>query len=83
MPLAKEFRNYVFWTIIPAFRKQLLDDKPVIEEIKQSKTIGNQLVIMKEFDLQVKIASFLRTFYPDVVMGVYLAVGGGGRHVGS
>ena len=68
MPLAKELRDYVFGTIIPAFRKQLLDHQPVIEEIKQSKPIGNQLMIMNEFDLQVKIVSFLRTYHPDVFL---------------
>ena len=67
MPLlAKDFRNYVFGTIIPAFRKQLIDNQPV-EEVKKIKPIGNQLMIMNEFDLQVKIVSFLRNYCPDVL----------------
>ena len=67
MPLAKELRDYVFGTIIPAFRKSLIDNQPVIEQVKQIKPIGNQLTIINEFDLQVKIVSFLRNYYPDVL----------------
>jgi prophage antirepressor-like protein len=66
MPLAKEFRNYVFGTILPSFRKQLLDNQPVIQEAKPTKPIGNPMMIMNEFDLQVKLVSFLRNCYPDV-----------------
>ena len=47
--------------------KKLIEKQPVIKEIKQSKPIGNQLMIMNEFDLQVKIVSFLRNYYPDVL----------------
>ena len=51
MPLAKQFRDYVFNSILPAFRKGLIQSP--LEEIEtlSAKLIGNQLMIMTEFDL--------------------------------
>ena len=67
MPLAKNFRDYVFNTILPAFRKGLIQIP--LEEIEPATTkpIGNQLMIMNEIDLQVKLVSYLRKYYPDVM----------------
>ena len=66
-PLAKQFRDYVFNTILPAFRKGLIQIP--FEEIEPATTkpIGNQLMIMNEFDLQVKLVAYIRKYYPDVM----------------
>ena len=53
-PMAKEFRKYVFETIIPSFRKQILEDTI------NDRLFGNQKCIMTEFDLQVHVVSYLR-----------------------
>ena len=49
-----------------AVANENVESEPV-EEVKKIKPIGNQLMIMNEFDLQLKIVSFLRNYYPDVL----------------
>ncbi len=61
MPMAKEFRKYVFETIIPSFRKQLLEDT------MNDKPFGNQKCIMTEFDLKVHVVAYLRKYHPNVL----------------
>ena len=68
MPMAKEFRILVYGTILPAFRMNLINTQPVIiDATHTTKPIGNQLMIMTEFDLQIKLVSNLRKYYPDVM----------------
>ena len=59
LPQAKEFRNFVFKVILPNFRKQILPD---------IKLIGNQFVIKNEMDLHQKVVSYIRKYYPDVMI---------------
>ena len=60
--MAKEFRKYVFETIIPSFPKQIL--KHTIND----KLFGNQKCIMTDFYLQVHVVSYLRKYHPDVLV---------------
>ena len=59
LPQAKEFRNFVFRVILPNFRKQLLPDV---------KLIGNQFIIKNEMDLHQKVVSYIKKYYPDVMI---------------
>ena len=63
LPQAKEFRNFVFRVILPNFRKQLLPDV---------KLIGNQFIIKNEMDLHQKVVSYIKKYYPDVMINASL-----------
>ena len=63
LPQAKEFRNFVFKVILPNFRKQLLPDY---------KLIGNQFIIKNEMDLHQKVVTYIRKYYPDVMINASL-----------
>ena len=63
LPQAKEFRNFVFRVILPNFRKQILPDV---------KLIGNQFIIKNEMDLHQKVVSYIRKYYPDVMINASL-----------
>ena len=65
LPLAKEFRNFVFRTVLPNFRKQLIiDDAPVL--------IKNQIVIKNEMDLHQNVVAYIRKYYPDAYINASL-----------
>ena len=63
LPQAKDFRNFVFKVILPNFRKQLTPDY---------KLIGNQIIIKNEMDLHTKVVSYIRKYYPDVMINASL-----------
>ena len=63
LPQAKEFRNFVFKVILPNFRKQILPDY---------KLIGNQFIIKNEMDLHQKVVTYIRKYYPDVMINASL-----------
>ena len=63
LPQAKEFRNFVFKVVLPNFRKQLLPDV---------KLIGNQFIIKNEMDLHQKVVSYIRKYYPDIMINASL-----------